>query len=90
MSRPVAEISFNDELVVLHLVRCVFGDFLAVIKHSHSIGDTHYDAHVMFDQEHGEFQIGADELDEIGQVGRLGAIHPGGRFIQQEQLRYAG
>ena len=40
--------------IALHLLRCSFSDFFAVIKHNNVVGNSHHKVHVMFNQHHGD------------------------------------
>ena len=71
---------------MLDLVRGALGDLLAVVEHRDSLADAHDDFHVVLDEQHGESELLLDESDQLHQLDFLGRVHPGGRFVEQEQL----
>ena len=41
----------------------------------------------MLNEQHGNVELVADAADGLGQLGRLGGVHTGGRLVQQQKLR---
>ncbi len=85
-----SEIGFYDAWVALDFSGCSFGDLGAVVKYDDLVADTHDDMHIMFDEQDGDVQLLTQtRMKCIISVVSLW-IHPGGRFIQQEQSGLTG
>ena len=50
-------------------------------------GHAHDDLHVVLDQEHGDVLLVPHPADEVDERGGLLRVHPGGRLVEEEQLR---
>ena len=81
-----ASITFGSRL---DLGRRPLGDLHAVVEHRDAVGDAHHQAHVVLDQQHRDAAV-ADLADQLHQVDRLARVHPGGRLVEQQQLRLGG
>src|SRR5262247_493660 len=81
----LAEIGLDHPRVALDLSRWPLGDLLAVVQHSHAVGDLHDHAHVVLDQDDGEAQIGDQAAQEMHQVGRLALGHASGWLVEEQQ-----
>ena len=88
MINRCAEIGFDDTGIVLHDIRTVAGDDLAVIEHGDRIGQRHDQIDMVFDQQDRDAQPGnpADHGFEIVDLLRR---QSGGGFVEQQQARLA-
>src|SRR5580692_6680411 len=87
MAMPPAEIGLDHERIALDLGRRAFGDFLAEIQYRDAIADPHHQAYIVFDQQNGDASV-LQFGDRIEQRHAFGHVHAGGRFIQQQDIRF--
>ena len=80
------EVGLDDPRVLLDLLGQAFGDHLAVVEHRDPVGETHDDLHVVLDQQDGDATV-ADLAHEVAQTVLLDRVHPGGRLVEQQELR---
>ena len=86
----LAQIGFDDLGVPLDLGRGPLRDPRPVVEHGDPVRDPHHHFHVVLDQQHRQTELAAQEIDELGQDLGLARIHPGGRLVQEEELRLGG
>src|ERR1035437_9952982 len=85
-----AEVGFDDGGVVAGLLGGAGGGGFAVVQHDDALADAHDDLHVVFDNEDGEVEAGADGLDGVHEVAFFGGVHAGGGLIQEEDFGAGG
>src|SRR5437667_419486 len=78
-STAPSQIGLDHAGIGLHVARRALGDLLAVVEHGDTVGDSHHDAHVVLDEEHGQTKLGDDAPEQGHQRGRLRLRHAGGR-----------
>src|SRR5208337_690840 len=81
-----AEIGPNHLRMALHLAWAAFGDLTATIEHGNSLGDVHYDRHVVFDQDDRRTPFSINVEDEAGHVLLFFLVHAAHRLVEQQQL----
>ena len=85
--RSAAEVGLDHELVRRDLLERALGDLGAVVERDDPVGDALDDVHVVLDHEDRVAAVRAQLLDQLGDLVRLGRVHPGGRLVEQEQPR---
>src|ERR1700747_600791 len=83
----LAEVSLDPPPVLLELLRRTLRDLLAVVEHGYALGCAHHDLHVVLDQENRDRALLAERADEGEERGGFLWVHPGGRLVQEQQLR---
>src|SRR5204862_117000 len=86
-SRATPQVRLDHVGMVLHLARGAEGDGSAVVQREHAVGDRAHEAHVVLDHQHGDAQQRPDVLDPERHVLGLLDAEPGGRLVEQEELR---
>src|SRR5436309_347461 len=83
-STAPSQIGLDHAGIGLHVARRALGDLLAVVEHGDTVGDSHHDAHVVLDEEHGQTKLGDDAPEQGHQRARLRLRHAGGRLVERE------
>jgi hypothetical protein len=66
-------------------VEATLGDLDAVVERDHPVGAAGDHVHVVLDHEDRDVALVAQPRDQLGDLVRLGGIHPGGRLVEQQQ-----
>ena len=85
-----SEIGLDDARILLDLLRRPLGDLAAVVEDGDLLGDAHDHPHLVLDEQDRDAQVAAQLAEEVGHLERLGRVHPGGRFVEQEQAWLVG
>ena len=85
-----SQIGFQDFGVILDFNRCTFGNRRAKIQNFDALANPHHQAHLVLDQQNGQFEFLANPLDEFHQLVDFIGINPGRRFIEQQQFGFGG
>jgi len=72
------------------LVEAALSDLDPVIERDHPIGAAGDHVHVVLDHQDRYPPLVAQPPDQLGDLARLGGIHPGGRLVEQQQPGPAG
>jgi hypothetical protein len=81
-----SKIGLDDTLVALDPRGRPLGDLLAIVEHENLVAQPHHDLHVVFDDQDG-LALVAQAPEHVQQLVEQRAVDPGGRFIEQDQLR---
>src|ERR1700704_4540965 len=65
------------------------GDLAAEVEYGDTVADPHHQAHIMLDQQHCRPAV-TDLANELLEGHLLGRVHPGGRFVEQEEPGLGG
>src|SRR5512141_27679 len=83
----LSDVRLDDARVVGDLRRFPFRDLHAEIEDAHPVADVHHHAEVVLDQQDRDAPLLVDVDDEAGHVFLLLEVHPGHRFVEEEELR---
>src|SRR5579872_1509267 len=87
--RPLAgltEIDFAHPLIGFDLARRSLGEYGAADHHSDPVGETEHHIHVVLDDQHGD--VLRQLIDGIEDDVAFGARYAGGRFVEQQHIRF--
>ena len=71
-------------------VEAALGDLDTVVERDHPVRAAGHHVHVVLDHQDRHLALVAQPPDQLGDLVRLGRVHPGGRLVQQQQLRPGG
>src|SRR5659263_482011 len=83
----LSDVRLDDARVVGDLRRFPFRDLHTEIEDAHPVADVHHDAEVVLDQQDRDAPRLFDVDDEAGHVFLLLEVHPGHRFVEEQELR---
>src|SRR5688572_16067015 len=86
----VAQIGSDHRRGAPDFGRRSFAYFLPMVEHHHSVAHGHDHTHVVLDQQHGDAVGIAQTANRLGNPTTFFRIHPGRRFVEEQQLRLAG
>ena len=78
------QIGLNDVGVLTYILRNIVCDLAAKIKRDHLVRNTHYEAHVMFDEQDRNLEVVPNLSNEFAERIQLFVIEPGGWLIEQQ------
>ena len=62
----------------------------AEVQHLNPLADLHHKTHVVLDEQDRDLEFIPDVVDDLEQFLRLGGVHAGRRFVQQQQFHVGG
>ena len=87
LRRPEPEVRLDDLLVRRDRLERALGDLDAVVERDDAVGDALDDVHVVLDDEDRVAALVAQLRDQLGDLVRLGRVHPGRRLVEQQDAR---
>src|SRR5689334_14551845 len=78
---------WSSDVCSSDLLRRTLRDLLAVVEHGYALRCAHHDLHVVLDQENRDRALLAERADEGEERGGFLWVHPGGRLVEEQQLR---
>jgi len=71
-----------------NLGRCSTGDRPTIIQDHNAFADPHYQFHIMLNQDNGQVKPFPDIFDQIHELQSFLGVHPGRRFVQEENMGF--
>ena len=85
--RVAAEVGGHHGGIIRHGRRRSVGDFPTEVEHHDPLAHAHDQSHVVVDQQDGQ-TVRIELLDQLSHPVFLGRVHAGGRFVEDEELRF--